>query len=307
MSFISIAFLTKTVVCIVNSCWHGLLPDVSKNKVYMKKEVGILLMAFSVFFTCSYGQKPAVVTSSKPGWHKIGETVASFRGQNESIAVLGSDQFSAIKIKVTEAPVAIERLQVFYEEGGMEEITVDNELKAGGETKVINLKNAGKDIQKVAFTYKTLSNTNAKKAHVELYGLKSSTDNEAAYRKEKKINDAKEDVADEAGERADRAEAETEELGNEIKEESSETGKETETKAEKVGKDIKRTAKKVGDGVAEGAGDVAANIKDKRVKGKVSPDGEAVYMDSNSQYYYINDQGAKVFISETQLRDEQPE
>ncbi|MBT1706227.1 hypothetical protein [Chryseosolibacter indicus] len=281
----------------------------------MKREVGILVMFFSLIIGSAAAQKPAVVTSGKPGWHKIGETVASFKGQNESIAVMGADEFSSIKLKVSEAPVNIERLQVFYEEGSMEEISVDNELKPGEETRVIDLKHAGKDIQKIAFTYKTASNSEADKAHVEVYGLKSDNDDAAAYRSEQKVQDTRDEIREEARETGDEAEAitdevrddvnaETKETKQEVKEESQEAANKTDRKTDKAGKDIKRTAKKVGDKVSEGAGDLAANIRDKRVKGKVSPDGEAVYVDENSQYYYVNDKGAKVVIEESDLRDQ---
>jgi hypothetical protein len=62
---------------------------------------------------------------------------------------------------------------VFYEDGAMEEINVANEIKAGGETREIDLKNGmSKELKKVVFTYKTLPNRNDDRAHVELYGLK---------------------------------------------------------------------------------------------------------------------------------------
>jgi hypothetical protein len=63
-------------------------------------------------------------------------------------------------------------LQVFYESGETEEIDIKNELQPGSETRKIDLKGADQDIQKVRFTYKTLPNQKAEKAHVELYGLR---------------------------------------------------------------------------------------------------------------------------------------
>jgi hypothetical protein len=131
----------------------------------------VLLLAANV--NVALAQDPGIVTSSKPGWHKIGETTASFKAENESIIVLGADKFKSIKLKITEAPVNIQSLQVFYEDGAMEEINVANEIKAGGETREIDLKNGmSKELKKVVFTYKTLPNRNDDRAHVELYGLK---------------------------------------------------------------------------------------------------------------------------------------
>jgi hypothetical protein len=117
------------------------------------KNLAVFAVAASAIFGNAFGQKPSVVTDNEPGWRKIGETTASFKSQNESIHVIGADEFAAIKLKVTDAPLEITRLQVFYESGDMEEIDVRNKLQAGSETRTFNLKHADRDISKVAFTY----------------------------------------------------------------------------------------------------------------------------------------------------------
>lgn len=138
------------------------------------KPKGILIV-FVLLATCvtwTFAQNPGIVTSKKAGWHKIGETKADMKAENESILVLGADQFKSIKLKVTDAPLSIKTMQVFYEGGDMEEVNVGNSLKAGQETRVIDLKHPNADLQKVVFTYKTMPNKENEKAHVELYGLK---------------------------------------------------------------------------------------------------------------------------------------
>ena len=87
--------------------------------------------------------------------------------------MLGKDQFKSLKLKVTDAPINIESVQVVYESGEKEDLTVQSELQAGNETKVLDLKNSSKEIDKVVFKYKTMPSYRNEKAHVELYGLKS--------------------------------------------------------------------------------------------------------------------------------------
>lgn len=137
----------------------------------MKKVFGFIL-AFAVFSTVAFAQDPGIVTSKKPGWHKIGEVKADFKKENESIVVMGADEFKSIKLKVTDAPINIDKVIVYYESGATQELAVANQLQAGGETKSFDLKNATDDLKKVVFTYKTLPNYRGEKAHVELYGLK---------------------------------------------------------------------------------------------------------------------------------------
>jgi hypothetical protein len=247
----------------------------------MKKSfVGFLMMLGSLVAVSSYGQKPAVVTDNDPGWRKIGETSASFKMQNESIAVLGADEFSAIKIKVKDAPLVIERLQVFYESGDMEQIDVRSHVNANGESRVINLKHPDRDIQKVAFTYKTEANSRGEKADVELYGLKTNQPQGSdAYR-----DDAKEIKRD-----AERTAEDTE--------------RELDQEAEEAENNVEKTGDNIGDKISEGVNDAASAIKDQKVKDKVGPGGETAYIDDNGHYYYINNEGKKVFITKLQLRD----
>jgi hypothetical protein len=254
----------------------------------MKKNmVGSLMVIASLIFFNSYGQKPAVVTDNDPGWQKIGETSASFKMQNESIVVLGADEFTAIKLKVKDAPLNIERLQVFYESGDMEEVDLKSRVDADGESRVINLKHPDRDVQKIAFTYKTVANAGGDKADVELYGLKTNQPQGSdAYRDD--ANEVKEDTE----RAAENAEREIEETGNEIEKE-----------AEKGESDAERAADELGDDISEGANDAAAAIKDRKLKNKVGPEGETAYIDDDGNYYYINDEGKKIIITELQLKD----
>jgi hypothetical protein len=135
----------------------------------MKTKLTLIITALCFAFAIK-AQKPGVVVSDKPGWHKIGEVTASFKMDNEAISAIGADMFKSIKLKVMEAPVNIESLKVYYEDNDIEDIPVRSELKEGAETRVINIKN--KDIKKVSFVYKTLPNSGKDKARVELWGMK---------------------------------------------------------------------------------------------------------------------------------------
>ena len=138
----------------------------------MKKSILVFFALTAMLVKIASAQEPSIMLSDKPGWHKIGEVKADFKMENQSISVLGKDKFKSILLKVTDAPINIEGIQVFYESGQMEEFEVKNELKAGAETKKLDMKGGGQEIKKVTFTYKTLPNQQDEKAHVELYGLK---------------------------------------------------------------------------------------------------------------------------------------
>src|SRR4051812_4396105 len=136
------------------------------------KKVMAIMMLIAAFAVNAHAQKPAVVVSNKPGWQKIGEITADLKVDKDAIAVLGKDKFKAIQLRVTDAPLQIYDLEVFFENGEKEDIQVRENLKAGGETKTLDLKGGTREIKKVAFIYKTVENANNDKAHVELYGMK---------------------------------------------------------------------------------------------------------------------------------------
>ena len=138
----------------------------------MKKVMLVFFVMSAMLINTAFAQEPGIMLSDKPGWHKIGEVKADFKMENQSISVLGNDKFKSILLKVTDAPINIEGIQVFYESGEMEEFEVKNELKAGAETKKLDMKGGEQEIKKVTFTYKTMPNQQDEKAHVELYGLK---------------------------------------------------------------------------------------------------------------------------------------
>jgi hypothetical protein len=148
----------------------------------MKKILGITLLAIaSAFIMPAFAQKPAVIASDKAGWHKIGEVTADLKSEKDEIIVLGKDRFKSLKIVVTDQPISITSMVIYYEGGATEDVNVNANLKAGKESQVINLKGE-KELNKVSFVFQTVASarndkaysekTTSEKAHVELWGLK---------------------------------------------------------------------------------------------------------------------------------------
>ena len=261
----------------------------------------MLLTAMTLFawnMNSAHAQKPGVVLDNDPGWQKIGETVASFKSQDESIAVLGADEFAAIKLKVEGAPLQIDRLQVFYESGDMEEIDVKKKIESGNESMVFRLKHPDRDIQKVAFTYNTAPNAEGEKAEVELFGLKTGNEGESkAYRDDaERADDAREDAAEDIENEAEETERRLERKADRAEDDIDRSAERTET-------DLERAADKTGDAISETAAKVAAEIDDPRHDTKVGPNGQVIFIADDSRFYYINDEGKRVYVSEARLKD----
>lgn len=70
-----------------------------------------------------------------------------------------------------------------------------------------------------------------------------------------------------------------------------------------LGHKIGNTAKKVGHKTSEIAAKGASGVVDKKYAGKVGPDGQTIYIDKNSYYYYINKKGHRVYVKKADLKD----
>ena len=90
----------------------------------------------------------------------------------------------------------------------------------------------------------------------------------------------------------DNAKDEAREAKDQIKESSDKAAETTEEAVDDAGKDLKK------------AGETgAAEIKDEKIESKVGPDGEPVFIDEHSQYYYIDKNGQRVNVDKSELKD----
>jgi hypothetical protein len=71
--------------------------------------------------------------------------------------------------------------------------------------------------------------------------------------------------------------------------------------ASKAVTDVKKGAVKAGNKTAEMASKGKASVTDKIYKDKEGPDGQTIYIDKHSKYYWIDKKGHKVPIAKNKL------
>jgi hypothetical protein len=71
----------------------------------------------------------------------------------------------------------------------------------------------------------------------------------------------------------------------------------------KTGKAISKTATKVGNKTAELASKGSSAVVDKKYDEKVGPQGQTLYIDKNSAYYYVNKKGHRVYVTKAHMKD----
>jgi hypothetical protein len=140
----------------------------------MKKIAIFVLLAMAVVYGSASAQ--AVVVSDKTGWHKIGSRTIDFKNDKDEITVMGADKFSSIKFMVKDAPVNLKDVQVYYETGDKQDISVNSPIGPSMESKSYNLNGGERSLKKIAFDYNTLPNIKDEKAEIEVWGLKTNDD-----------------------------------------------------------------------------------------------------------------------------------
>ena len=80
-------------------------------------------------------------------------------------------------------------------------------------------------------------------------------------------------------------------------------GHATSSAAKDVGHATSSAAKDVGHKTSEIASKGASAVVDKKYDGKAGPNGETIYIDKNSYYYYVNKKGRHVYVPKAELID----
>ena len=70
----------------------------------------------------------------------------------------------------------------------------------------------------------------------------------------------------------------------------------------KFKKSIKKAANKTADKTSEVASKGKAKVTDQTHKDKVGPGGETIYIDNHSKYYWVDKEGHRHYVEESELK-----
>lgn len=139
----------------------------------MKKQILMLIVIIAITSATVFAQKPEVITSSKPGWHKITDLRVSYKTDRDEVLVLGNDHFKQLKFKAYDANVDITNAEVYYEgDERPQKLDINIMLNVGMESKTYTLRD--EDINKVVLVYKSIPTMmeGKERGTVEIWGMK---------------------------------------------------------------------------------------------------------------------------------------
>jgi len=145
---------------------------VKKEKI-MKKQVHFYLLVLSFLVGLkTIGASPAIEINNfeQPAWELLGTKTVKFNLDRDEILVgRNNGFFKSVQIKVKRSGINMHKCKVVYGDGTEQEIELKEELKAGSESRVIDLEGNRRVIKKVILWYDT-KNFRNKQALVEVWG-----------------------------------------------------------------------------------------------------------------------------------------
>ncbi|MFQ5738971.1 MAG: hypothetical protein ACE5JX_08135 [Acidobacteriota bacterium] len=104
-------------------------------------------------------------------WRLLGERVVRWGGDHDVLMVTGSrGAFKKIKLRVKSNGIELRDLKVYFRNGKVQDVKVRKFIRAGGETRSIDLNGGARVIRKVELSYKTEGKGRQRRAVVRLWG-----------------------------------------------------------------------------------------------------------------------------------------
>lgn len=103
-------------------------------------------------------------------WDYLGEANVDGARDHDAIQVGRADgRFRSLRIQVERAPIEFQRVIVHYGNGESEELQIRDKIRAGGQTRAIDLRGGDRAISSVEFWY-AKANWRSQRPKVRLYG-----------------------------------------------------------------------------------------------------------------------------------------
>ena len=110
-----------------------------------------------------------VTPASADDWRLLGTRTVDRGADRDQIQVTAArGAFHRIKLKVEHAPIEISRLEVVYTNGEPDRLDVRERIRAGKETRDIDLKGGDRAIRRIVFWYHT--DAGHERASVSVWG-----------------------------------------------------------------------------------------------------------------------------------------
>ncbi len=142
----------------------------------MRTTYGFLSMLFllsTLFVAIPTQAAPAptpILENEALNWEKLGQRRVNYGLDRDEIVVTAREgRFTRLQLRVRRAGLNLHRCVVHYANGDTQALQIREDIRAGGQTRVIDLQGNRRIITKVVFWYDTNNRAN-RRAILELWG-----------------------------------------------------------------------------------------------------------------------------------------
>ena len=105
-------------------------------------------------------------------WEDLGSKEVTDRAESDVFHLSTEGQFRSLRFRVTRAPVRFYRIEVTYGNGEKDTVELRALIRAGGSSRVIDLRGRDRFLRSVKFWYEAASLGRGRRATVTLFGRK---------------------------------------------------------------------------------------------------------------------------------------
>ncbi len=104
------------------------------------------------------------------GWELLSENKVNFVRDKDEIKVESRNQFTAIRFKVEDRDIRLNDIKIYFENGDHLAPNIDDVIRAGEFSRIIELARDGRYIDRIEFKYRTTGNILKGRANVLVIG-----------------------------------------------------------------------------------------------------------------------------------------
>ncbi len=121
----------------------------------MRKSFFLLCLLATTFFSFSFIDKKNE-PNTQGAWKFIADKKVSW-GVDHDVIYTGdiNDDFRQLKLKVTDGPLKIYDMKVYFDNGEVQDVSIRFQIRQGGESRVIDLNGGLRHLSKIEFWYET--------------------------------------------------------------------------------------------------------------------------------------------------------
>jgi hypothetical protein len=124
-----------------------------KRFTYAAMELAFLAMMF-VFGSCHSRRSIGI----EQGWDLLSDRKVNFVRDKDEIIVHNGTEYTALRFRVERRDIHLDNLKIYFQNGDKLEPNLDEDIKAGEYSRVIELGREGRNIDRIEFKYRTVGN-----------------------------------------------------------------------------------------------------------------------------------------------------